>query len=142
MAAKRPYDPMAQREATTSLMLDGIDVVLIIAGLYASLAIMLGLDITDRRIIVGAAVGVALLGPIGRRVMVGPPPLYRINHSSLVAALGFVLIATGALFAGYGGVLLYLAMSRGDDKTMWLVVAGGGLAVLVVGDFLDRSQRH
>ena len=40
MAGKRPYDPMAQREATSSLMLDGIDVLMIVIGLYAALAVM------------------------------------------------------------------------------------------------------
>ena len=142
MAAKRPYDPMAQREATTSMMLDGIDVVLIIIGLYGALAAMFALGITRREIIGGAALGAALLGPITRRVIIGPPPLYRNDHSRLVAVLGFLLIATGALFAGFGGLFVYLAMSRGDDKTMSLLVAGGGFVVLIVGDLLDRSQRR
>lgn len=141
MAGKRPYDPMAQREATTSLMLDGIDVLLIIIGLYAALAAVFALEITKREIVGGAAVGAALLGPIGRRVMIGPPPLYRNNHSRLVAVLGFLLIAAGAVFAGFGGVFVYLAMSRGDDKTTSLLVTGVGLVVLLVGDLLDRSQR-
>jgi len=142
MATKRPYDPMAQREASSSMMLDGVDVLLLIIGLYVALGIMLGLGITERRIIGGTALGVALLGPIGRRVMVGPPPLYRNDHSRVVAALGFLVIATGAVFAGFGGLFLYLAMSRGDDKTTSLLVAGGGLVLLVLGDLLDRSQRR
>ncbi|HEY5934670.1 MAG TPA: hypothetical protein VIU61_08545 [Kofleriaceae bacterium] len=142
MAGKRPYDPMAQREATTSMMLDGLDVLLLIIGIYVALGSMFALGITRREVIGGATLGVALLGPITRRVIVGPPPLYRNNHSRLIAVLGFLLIAIGAVFAGFGGLFLYLAMSRGDDKTTSLLVAGGGLVVLIVGDLLDRSQRR
>ena len=60
-----------------------------------------------------------------------------------MAACGFLLIAIGAVFAGFGGVLVYIRDEPGrrpDD-----VAAGDGWRarrVLLVGDLLNQSQRR
>ncbi|CAN5256953.1 hypothetical protein BH11MYX1_BH11MYX1_11070 [soil metagenome] len=121
--------------------LDWIDTVMVLVGLYGSVAVLMAVGITRTDMVAFPALGVALAGPILRRRYLGPPKPYREDRSRVVGVIAHVLIGTGALVLWLGGLLVYW---RHEDREDWLPAAlacGVALGGLVIGATLDWLQR-
>lgn len=83
-----------------------------------------------------------MIGPIARRIVVGPPAPYLDDHSQWLVFLALILIASGALAAVMGALLADLRHTQHKPWSMFVLISAGGLVVFVAGALIDRSQRN
>ncbi len=133
---------MATRnESVATMSLDGIDVLLVVLGGAGLFLITSALGIDSTKVRGGFVIAGLMIGPLGRRALIEPPPPYQLHRSKLIAFLGFVVIATGGLVAAMGALLLYFRHSDNDPMGGAALCAGVGVAILVLGTIVDYSQR-
>lgn len=128
-------------ESIFTMRLDWVDAFLMLAGFVALLFATSALGIDALKLRGGMIILGVMLGPIGRRALVGPPAPYRDGHSEWTVFFGLILIAAGSLAAVMGAVLADLRHTQHKPWATFVLVAAAGVGLLAIGALMDRSQR-
>ena len=128
-------------ESIFTMRLDWVDAFLMLAGFIALLFATSALGIDALKLRGGMILFGVMLGPIGRRALVGPPAPYRDGHSEWIVFFGLIFIATGSLATLMGAVLADLRHTQHKPWATFVLIGVAGVVLLAIGALMDRSQR-
>ena len=133
---------MHDGESIHSMRLDWVDAFLMVFGAIGLIIVTRVLNIDALKLRGGIIIAGVMIGPILRRILIGPPAPYHDDHSEWLVFLALIMIASGALGTVMGTLLADLRHTQHKPWSTFVLIAAGGLVVFVGGALIDRSQRN